>query len=96
MRRVHPVGWRYAHYVLSALCIGCALLLILLSLNGRTVWVEGSTYSPDAATIRDAAGWDWLARGAGLLAIITLGSGLYTSRRWLAIACTALATACLS
>lgn len=95
MRQARPDGWRYAQYVVSALCMGSALLLIELSLNGRTVWTEDAS-SGARAVIRDAAGWDWLARGAGVVAIIALGFGLYARRRWPVVVCPAAASVCLA
>jgi hypothetical protein len=65
-----------------------------LSMNGRTVWTEVA--SSPRVWIRDAAGWDWLARGAGAVAIIALSTALYTSRRWLVIACSATSSVCLA
>jgi hypothetical protein len=94
MRQTHLANWRFAQYVLVALCLACALFLITLSMNGRTVWTEVA--SSPTVWIRDAAGWDWLARGAGALTIIALSIGMYTSRRWLAITCTAAASVCLA
>ncbi len=93
MRHAHLIGWQKVHWLLCFLCIGCALFLITLSMNGRTVWTEVA--SSPRVWIRDAAGWDWLARGAGAVAIIALSTALYTSRRWLVIACTATASAFL-
>ncbi|MCA9876198.1 MAG: hypothetical protein KC442_00385 [Thermomicrobiales bacterium] len=94
MRRAHLMSWQNAQLLLCLLCIGCALLLITLSLNGRTVWTEIA--SSPRVWIRDAAGWDWLARGAGAMTIIALRIGLSTRRRWLVIACTATASVCLA
>jgi hypothetical protein len=96
MRHAHLIGWQKVQLVLCFLCIGCALFLITLSLNGRTVWTEDASSPGPVAWIRDAAGWDWLARGAGAMTIIALGIGLYTRRRWLVIACTATASVCLA
>lgn len=90
----HLTGWQKAQLLLYVLCIGCALLLIALSLNGRTVWTAASRGS--TAWIRDAAGWDWVAGGAGIMAVITLSAGLFTSHRWLMIACTATASTVLA
>lgn len=96
MRHAATAGWRYAQYILFALCLGCALLVILLSLDGRTVWSPDNALPdvttepadwPQAGTIRDAAGWDWLARSAGGIAVICLSIGVITRRRWLMLTC---------
>ena len=94
MRHAHLIGWQKVQWLICFLCIGCALFLITLSMNGRTVWTEVA--SSPRVWIRDAAGWDWLARGAGVAAIMALSIGLYTRRRRLVIACTATASACLA
>jgi hypothetical protein len=96
MQHAHHFGWQKAQLLLCFLCIGCALLLIVLSLNGRTVWTEYASSPGPTAGIRDAAGWDWLARGAGVMTIIALSIGLSTRRRWLVITCTATASVCLA
>lgn len=98
MRYTRSAGWRYVQYVLCGLCIVCALLLMVLSLNGRTVWTPRDSSLPVITTvpvdwpqgesIRDAAGWDWIARGAGMFAIICLSIALVTSRCWLMLAST--------
>jgi hypothetical protein len=94
MRHACLIRWQKVQWLLCLLCIGCALFLITLSLDGRTVWTEVA--SSPRVWIRDAAGWDWLARGAGAMTILALGIGLSTRRRWLVIACTATASVCLA
>lgn len=85
-------GWR-AENVLRALLIVCALLLVLVSLNGRTVWTKGPAPNPAAPTIRDAAGWDWVARVSGVLAISSIGLGWrWRHRPGVAVAAAAAAT----
>lgn len=83
MRRGETILWVFA--------MVSAVLLILVSLNGRTVWIEGPYPSQYAATIRDAAGWDWLARFAGIAGIIALGVGLRARSRLFASAMAILA-----
>lgn len=96
MRHAHLFNWQKARVCLCLLCIGCALVLIMQSLNGRTVWTEDASAPGPTAWIRDAAGWDWLARGAGVMTIVVLSIGLSTRRRWAAIACPATASASLA
>jgi hypothetical protein len=59
-----------ADRVLWWLAISCTVLLLFGPLGGRTEWVHR-----DGATITDAAGYDWLAPLAGVVAIIGLGVG---------------------
>lgn len=94
MQRSHQIQRPSAQRFLRVLCLGCALLLIALSLNGRTVWMEGVPPSPHAALMRDAAGWDWLARGAGIVVIIALCIGLWSGRQWVRITSAAVALGC--
>ena len=96
MRHAHLFNWQKARVCLCLLCIGCALVLIMQSLNGRTDWTEEASAPGPNAWIRDAAGWDWLARGAGVMTIVVLSIGLSTRRRWAAIACPATASASLA
>jgi hypothetical protein len=60
--RIAIAVWRVA--------VVCALALLLGPWGGRTEWVR-----PNGSSIRDAAGYDWIALLAGLAALLALVVG---------------------
>jgi hypothetical protein len=68
--------------VLWWLTVACAIVLFFVGLTGRTRWVEDHANPNRATKVVDSAGWDWVARLAGIAAIGGLAVGRWARSRF--------------
>jgi hypothetical protein len=62
--------------LLWRLALACAVFLLFAPFTPRTMWLYPRSANPGAAaTMRDAAGWDWLSPVCGVLALLGLAIG---------------------
>lgn len=73
--------WHVENAALQLALIG-AVLLLFAPLTPRTTWTyDGPKPRGNPATIRDSAGWEWVAPLAGIVAIVALALAVVSRHR---------------